>query len=421
MRGCLSFFTKEADLASYRTGVFVASAEPDVVYRSLSTLGKRFPQVSFTFLVPKGYAGPFSWPGPVIWMEQIKTNPLGWLASFRRRKFDLCIVLFGGRPTFRKTKLAALLLNARSTFVQDENGDAFLLNLAHWKSVMAHMRRRVHKYRLGGVRPCPICSIRASETGFIGSLERTDSADISRDRFDLTYCSCGELIYISPLPTENDFRNLYVVGRQFIKGTVYRDEKRIKSALQYYEDRTRAMLSLIGPGRAAHKFLEIGAGLSWICRVAKRISPEYETVAQDVSSEVSAECTWVDHYLVTHLQDDRIDELGPYDVISMTHVIEHLPDPVQTLRRAKALLREDGIIFVTAPHRPVGWSGTEKSLVKWLGYSYNHVPRHLQYFSRRSFEIAAVLAGLSLVHWSSEHEEGQAFEAWLRHVALSLD
>lgn len=149
MRGCLSFFSKEADLTQYRTGVFVASSEPDVIHKALPMLEKRFPQISFIFLVPRGYAEPFRWPGQVIWMEQIKTSPLRWLASFRKRRFDLCIVLFGGRPTFRKTKLAALLLNARSTIVNTESGDSFLLNRASWETLVIHVRRRMHKYRPG--------------------------------------------------------------------------------------------------------------------------------------------------------------------------------------------------------------------------------------------------------------------------------
>jgi hypothetical protein len=58
----------------------------------------------------------------------------------------------------------------------------------------------------------------------------------------------------------------------------------------------------------------------------------------------------------------------------------------------------------------VAWRG---SIEEWRKYSYNHVPAHLQYFSKRGMKTAASLAGLRLRHWDASAEEGQAFEAWL--------
>jgi hypothetical protein len=146
MRGFFSFFSGEGDLRRYRTGVFVASAEADVIAKVLPTLSERFPRVSFTLMLPLGYAELFYWPGETLWMNEIRVSPVRWLASLRRRKFDLCIVLFPGRPTYRKTKLGALLLNSRRTIVYDENGNSFELDRAHWKPLLAHIRRRVYKY-----------------------------------------------------------------------------------------------------------------------------------------------------------------------------------------------------------------------------------------------------------------------------------
>jgi hypothetical protein len=148
MRGWLSFFSKERDLVRYRTGVFVASAEPDVFQNALATLEERFPHVLFTFLVPQRYAE-LSWLGEVIWIEEIKASPVRWLASLRRRRLDLCVVLLAGRPTFRKTKCMAWLLNARRTIIYDEHGDSFVLDRANWKALLKHIGRRLYTYRPG--------------------------------------------------------------------------------------------------------------------------------------------------------------------------------------------------------------------------------------------------------------------------------
>ena len=99
-------------------------------------------------------------------------------------------------------------------------------------------------------------------------------------------------------------------------------------------------------------------------------------VAQDVTAEVADKCPWVDRYVVDSTDAPAIDSSGPYDVVSITHVIEHLTDPVGTLRRLQPVTR--GMVFITAPHRPPRWDGTIES---WRTYSYNHVPAHLQYVS----------------------------------------
>ena len=65
-----------------------------------------------------------------------------------------------------------------------------------------------------------------------------------------------------------------------------------------------------------------------MCRAAKRLDRSCKTTAQDVSKEVANECGWVDQYLVCRISDAQLDLLAPFDVISLTHVIEHLPDPV---------------------------------------------------------------------------------------------
>ena len=104
---------------------------------------------------------------------------------------------------------------------------------------------------------------------------------------------------------------------------------------------------------------------------------------------------------------------APYDIVSLTHVIEHLLDPVGVLRRLRQLIAPRGLVFVTAPHRPPGWKRGD-GIATWREWSYTHVPAHVQYFSRGSLERAALRAGFEIELWNADQEEGQAFEAWLR-------
>ena len=258
-------------------------------------------------------------------------------------------------------------------------------------------------------RNCPICEAPLSQANLIGSLVSNHHSLQDRE-FTLANCVCS-LVYLSPAPTESDVRAMYAESLQFDQETYRGDSARASE--EFYTGRFRALLRRMGRKEVdTVKVLEVGAGLSWMCLAAKKLNEKNVTVAQDISSEVVDECHWVDHYHADDLFNEEIETQGPYDVVSMTHVIEHLVDPVGMLTRLRRLIRSDGLVFVTAPHRPTGWSNGGGIQI-WRDWSYNHVPAHVQYFSRRSMEKAARDAGFHLAHWDDRQEEGHAFESWL--------
>jgi len=262
----------------------------------------------------------------------------------------------------------------------------------------------------GRSRPCPICPD-AGTSRSIGALRPTIGATLSRDCFDLVYCPCGDLVYLDPPPSADDLRIMYQESKQFTDA-LYTEGERVSAVLTYMRscfDRIREKQDASRPANV----LEVGAGYAWMCRAAKAAGAASRTTAQDVSAEVATSCTWVDRYVVGEITDPEVGSRGPYDVISLTHVIEHLVDPVAVIATCAKLLTPQGVLFVTAPHRPIGWQSGSLDLTPWSSYSYAHVPAHVQYFSRGSMERLARRTGLALRHWNQDHEEGQAFEAWL--------
>ena len=260
------------------------------------------------------------------------------------------------------------------------------------------------------VRPCPLGCPEAGRG--IGALPVTMPIALSRSHFTLTRCGCGALLYLSPAPTKTDLQAMYIDENQF--GDEYTDPDRVRSILRYMSDALeRIALLRSWTTERPRNVLEIGAGLAWMCRAAKARNSNCRTVAQDVSPEAAQRCAWVDAYVQGDIADSRIDSHAPYDVISLTHVIEHLVDPVAMLARCRALLADDGVVFVTAPYRPQRWRDDVPDLALWRAYSYNHVPAHIQYFSEQSLTRLCQHARMQLVHWSHAHDGGQAFEAWI--------
>jgi 2-polyprenyl-3-methyl-5-hydroxy-6-metoxy-1,4-benzoquinol methylase len=85
---------------------------------------------------------------------------------------------------------------------------------------------------------------------------------------------------------------------------------------------------------------------------------------------------------------------GSFDAVTLSHVLEHLHDPVATLSRCRALLRPDGVVWIATPnlagpgHRRFGraWRGLEP-------------PRHLVVFTPSALVRALERAGLRLVEF----------------------
>jgi ubiquinone/menaquinone biosynthesis C-methylase UbiE len=69
-----------------------------------------------------------------------------------------------------------------------------------------------------------------------------------------------------------------------------------------------------------------------------------------------------------------------YDIVTLWHVIEHVPDPKEVLNEIRRLLKPDGALIVALPvadSLEAKWFGPS-----WAGYD---VPRHLMTFTRSSF------------------------------------
>ena len=86
-----------------------------------------------------------------------------------------------------------------------------------------------------------------------------------------------------------------------------------------------------------------------------------------------------------------IPRAGFYKYIVLSHVIEHVPDPADTLRRLSLGLRHDGALVITTPNVNSAMRHIFGS--KWNGWD---PPYHLTHFSRRALAVAADKAGLQV-------------------------
>ena len=89
-----------------------------------------------------------------------------------------------------------------------------------------------------------------------------------------------------------------------------------------------------------------------------------------------------------------LDELTDqkFDIITAWHVIEHVPDLLQTIQKLKSHLNKGGIIFIAVPNYQS--PDAQQYREQWAGFD---VPRHLWHFSKTSMNSLLMSVGLKLV------------------------
>ncbi len=112
-----------------------------------------------------------------------------------------------------------------------------------------------------------------------------------------------------------------------------------------------------------------------------------------------------------------------FDLITMTDVIEHLPDVHRTLQTAAVLLRPGGVLMITTPRI----DSLSRMLMgaNWLHFKVEHI----QYFSSRAVRLALQKAGFTKVRISGHsksltfdylHKQLQTYPHWMLTPALNV-
>jgi 2-polyprenyl-3-methyl-5-hydroxy-6-metoxy-1,4-benzoquinol methylase len=225
---------------------------------------------------------------------------------------------------------------------------------------------------------------------------------ISLDAFPVVRCDECQLAYVTPRP---DAKHLpaYYPTRYF--GKRHPMFKRQLMALRTHE------LGRPAPGA---RLLDIGCGYGDFILACKEKGWQV-TGAEQAASPIFEfhEELGVD---VVPVEDLAKLPAASFDVITLWHVFEHLPDPVALLREARRLLKVGGRLLIEVPNFG-GWHGR----LGGAAWHHHDVPRHLLHFSRKT--LTSMLARERLVpeRWSTFSIEydtfgtAQTYLNWICH------
>ncbi len=157
------------------------------------------------------------------------------------------------------------------------------------------------------------------------------------------------------------------------------------------------------------RVMDVGAGLGFYLARLAAAFPDAEAIGVDTSPQAAEAAKKQGVRILAQPFEDLEQDAGSVDLLSMNHLLEHLPDPGAFLSKAHALLSVGGVLQVEVP-RLDGWA--RRLFGRW--YWPHLPPQHLQLFSREGLQVLLEQHGFDVV---SQHTSGYP-ATWLATLIL---
>jgi len=149
-------------------------------------------------------------------------------------------------------------------------------------------------------------------------------------------------------------------------------------------------VELIREYRGEGRLLDLGCAYGFFLQEA---APYYDVAGIELAEEAAAYCRRSGLNVLSGVADDtNMTRIGEVDVITLFDVIEHLPQPRDTLALCCRHLRPGGIIMLTT-----GDFASPVARLAGARWRLMTPPQHLWYFTPQSMRGIAASLGLSLV------------------------
>ena len=217
--------------------------------------------------------------------------------------------------------------------------------------------------------------------------------------------ACGSLTAL-PRPSSQTQAGIHADDRYF-EHPYFEERRRPDSVDRRCRDTFERIMAATGRSLdAGTRHLDIGCDTGEFLMAAQRI---YGTVPTGVEIAPKAVEAARAAGLEIHLSaiEDLTGTAGPFDLITAIDLIEHLADPASMLGAARALLAEDGLLFIETPNpqsvvyklaAPVtnATSARPASICQRI-----FLREHIQYFTPAGLVLAARAKGLAVVDVST--------------------
>ena len=246
---------------------------------------------------------------------------------------------------------------------------------------------------------CPNCG-QACSPGF---RTKDHNRRITDEPFDYYHCGVCGLWFLHPVPKELD---RYYPKDYYTIPTSVDQLAASLSAVRY-------KLEILKPFAQSGRLLEIGPACGDFTLQAKQAGFEVDTIEMDsrccefLVKQVGVRAICTTDTLTA------LREMGPYDVIALWHVIEHLTDAFETLAAVAARLKPGGVVVIAAPN-------PEAFQFRILRGRWTHVdaPRHVVLIPLALLVRQAQRCGLEPVFTTTDDEGARGWNefGWVQSL-----
>ena len=218
----------------------------------------------------------------------------------------------------------------------------------------------------------------------------------TKDSFKIVICkNCG-LVYINPRLDSKTLDQLYNKDNKDF------DDQHFKTNINYYINTKKddkktfeRRLNLIQKYKKQGKLLDIGCSIGTFLDIARKNG--WDTFGIDLSKASIDYCT---KELKLNVKQGKLEDIkfpsNSFDVVIMSDLLEHVPNPMATLKEANRILKKDGLLFITTPN--IGSTTARLMKTRWVHLK----PReHIYYFTPKTIEKALSKTGFKLINCKS--------------------
>jgi 2-polyprenyl-3-methyl-5-hydroxy-6-metoxy-1,4-benzoquinol methylase len=216
--------------------------------------------------------------------------------------------------------------------------------------------------------------------------------------------SCG-VVFLHPRPEETILSSLYSEsyygkGRKKFAAVL---ESAIAALTLLKWKRLRVLL---GPG---DRMLDVGCGRGTLVRLARAAGFEAYGLERHYP-----DAPFSPHIFYHDLTESAFPA-GHFQAVVLWHVLEHLPEPVASLKEIHRLLRPGGWLSVAVPN--FGGAQARASKGNWF---HLDLPRHFWHFDAEALENLLESAGFQIVSratLSVEYDWFGTLQSWMNRIA----
>jgi 2-polyprenyl-3-methyl-5-hydroxy-6-metoxy-1,4-benzoquinol methylase len=231
-------------------------------------------------------------------------------------------------------------------------------------------------------RVCPMC-------------ESGDYAGICKERGCIGIVKCKQcgLMYVNPMVKDPE-KNYWGDEKKYFEEArlIFEDKAKSHRDINYLED-----LKVIEKIKPTGNFLDIGTNAGFFLRHTR--GKKWNVIGIDPSPVLSEMAR---KYFDLNVKTCYLNEAGfkdeYFDVVTMTDVFEHLPDPKKMLADIKKVIKKDGILFIKVPN------GKCNMLKLWLAKAFGKTKdydifdsyEHVTHFTHKTLKRMLVECGFKV-------------------------